>query len=50
MMMISLGRNWGSGHLGSVSLTGFLGYMPAKLKAKDLFTGKTRKDLGIVAV
>lgn len=46
--MISLGRHWGTGHLGSLALTGFLGYMPAKLKSKDLFTGKTRKDLGII--
>ena len=48
VMMISLGRNAGTGRMGGVSLTGFLGWMPAKMKSKDLFTGKTVKDLGII--
>ena len=38
VMLISLGRNWGTGHLGPVALTGWLGYMPALLKSKDLFS------------
>ena len=48
-VLISLGRNWGTGYLGPVSLTGCFGYLPAKMKSKDLFKTKTRLELGIAA-
>jgi len=45
-MLVSLGRNAGTGHLGPITCTGCLGFLP-RMKSKDLFTGKTKGVLGI---
>lgn len=39
-MMVSLGRHAGTGHIGPVKLIGCLAFLPAKVKSKDMFTGK----------
>ena len=39
-MMVSLGRHAGTGHIGPVKLTGCFAFLPAKVKSKDMFTGK----------
>lgn len=47
VMLVSLGRKAGTGHIASVNLTGCLAWLPAMMKSGDLFTGKTKQDLGI---
>jgi hypothetical protein len=39
-MMVSLGRHAGTGHIAAINLTGCFAFLPAKIKSKDMFTGK----------
>lgn len=40
VMLVSLGRKAGTGHIASIKLTGCLAWLPAMMKSGDLFTGK----------
>lgn len=44
-MLVSLSRKNGVMQLGPLVFGGFI---PTNLKCKDMFVGKTRKDLGLV--